>query len=89
MVMQPSVPPEIEPLRPGCYSCSGEIEEGPARLGSPRCQDCRDARRPIKPGRFLALSRGVVDGIDMAAIAAQLRNVGNPAAELDGMRRAA
>lgn len=54
-----------------CYSCPGEIETILVRLGSPQCQDCRDAERPIKPERFLAHVRRV-DGIDMAAIAEQL-----------------
>jgi hypothetical protein len=70
-----------------CYSCPGEIETMRVRLGSPQCQDCRDADQPIKPERFLARSRRFVDGIDMAAIAEQL--VRPSAAELDGLRRAA
>ena len=73
----------------GCYSCPGEIEEVLVRLGSPQCHDCRDAHLPISPERFLALSRRIVDGIDMAAIAEQLHNVGTPAAEPDRLRWAA
>jgi hypothetical protein len=75
--------------RPGCYSCPRQIEEGLTRLGSLQCHDCRDERRPISPERFLALSRRVVDGIDMTAIAEQRLNVGTRGAELDGMRWAA
>jgi hypothetical protein len=66
-----------------CYSCPAQIEEGLANLGSPQCQDCRDQRRPINPERFLAVSGGVVDGIDIVAIARQRRNARTPGAELD------
>jgi hypothetical protein len=89
MVMHPAVPLEIASQQAVCYSCSAQIEEALAHLGSPQCQDCRDERRPISPESFLALSRGVVDGIDMAAIAAQRRNACNPGAELDDMSWAA
>jgi hypothetical protein len=75
--------------RTPCYSCPGQIEEGLADLGSPQCQDCRDERRPINPERFLAVSGGVVDGIDMVAIARQRRNARTPGAELDDMSWAA
>jgi hypothetical protein len=30
-----------------CFACGGPIEDTLLRLGSPRCQDCRCARRPL------------------------------------------
>jgi len=80
---------EIAAQQAACYSWPGQLEEALADLGSPQCQDCRDARRPISSERFLALSPRVVDGIDVAAIAEQHRDVGAPGAELDGMSWAA
>ena len=82
-------PREIVAQEAYCYSCPGQVEEGLARLGSPQCQDCRDERRPISPGRFLALCHDFVDGIDMAAIVRQRRNAGTVEAMLDGMSWAA
>lgn len=32
-----------------CLACGGPIEETLFRLGSPRCLDCRGARRPLDP----------------------------------------
>ena len=37
----------IPPLR--CLACGGEVEATLASLGSYRCHDCRDARRPLDP----------------------------------------
>jgi hypothetical protein len=31
-----------------CLACGGPIEDTLLRLGSPRCQDCRCARRPLE-----------------------------------------
>jgi hypothetical protein len=32
-----------------CFACGGPIEDTLFRLGSPRCLDCRDERRPLDP----------------------------------------
>jgi hypothetical protein len=73
----------------GCYSCPEEIEAILVRLGSLQCHDCRAADQPISSERFLALGRRVVDGIDMAAVAEQLYDVGPSAIPLDRLKRAA
>jgi hypothetical protein len=73
----------------GCYSCAGEIEAILIRLGSLQCHDCRASDQPISSERFLALGRRVVDGIDMAAVAEQLYDVGTSALQLDRVKRAA
>ena len=46
-----------------CLACGELIEETLYRLGSPRCLDCRDARRPLDP-RFVA-DRGEPGAVSM------------------------
>jgi len=46
----------LNPSRPLCLSCGGQLDPALARLASLRCHDCRAAHAPIDPRHLSVLA---------------------------------